>query len=301
MNDRLPRPSPRVLQAGRHTFDLAPGAPVMMGIVNTNAGSFSDRTAPGSVDNLVQRAVTMVEDGAGVIDIGFDSGVTYNEPIPVQEQIRRGIPLVERLVALGVPVSLDTPNPEVARAGLDAGACLLNDVSGLAEPAFLDLAVEYSAALCLLHTRAPHKVEHFPVYDDVVADVAGFLAQLTERALAAGVESSQLVLDPGFDYAKRPHETVDVIRGVAELEPLDRPYLFGISRKYFAGVLTGAPPAERLPETLATLAYLKDWPAIMRVHDVGAAQRFISVLRVLEEGQFPDYDQLDDGLKWVRA
>lgn len=273
-----------------------------MGILNTNPGSFSDSTAPGDFSGLVARAEELITAGADIIDVGFDSGVTYNDPIPADQQIARGIPIVRHLTGLGVPVSLDTPNATVARAGLDEGACLLNDVSGLADPDFAGLAREFGAGLCLLHTRAAHKVEHFPDYEDVVADVRDFLGGLIATALADGVAEDQLVLDPGLDYAKRPHETALVLQNLDVLETFGRPYLLGISRKYFAGIITGTAPADRLPETLATLAYLRQWPGIVRVHDVDMVRRFLDITEVLDGATpFPSYDQSADGLKWVRS
>lgn len=295
------------LVAGGFTFRFEPYRPLVMGIVNTNPGSFSDSAAPGGFDDLLAKALAVVEAGADIVDVGFDSGVTYNAPIPAAEQIANGIPLVAELARRGVAVSLDTPNPEVARAGLDAGAVLLNDVSGLAEPALADLAAEYGAALCVLHTRAPHKVEHFPDYStlpsgDVVQDVVDFVGELITTAAGHGVPAERIVVDPGFDYAKRPHETVAVIQQIDRLAGYRRPYLFGVSRKYFAGIITGTAPADRLPETLATIAYLRRHSGFMRVHDVAVVRRFLSVLEILDGvTPFPPYDQLDDDLKWVRT
>ena len=294
------------LVAGAFTFRFAPYQPLVMGIVNTNPGSFSDSTAPGGFDDLLARALAVVDAGADIVDIGFDSGVTYNAPIPASEQIAGGVPLVAELARRGVPVSLDTPNPDVARAGLDAGAVLLNDVSGLAEPALAELAAEFGAALCVLHTRAPHKVEHFPDYaalpsGDVVQDVVDFIGEQIDRAAELGVPAERIVVDPGFDYAKRPHETVAVIQAIDRLDAFARPYLFGVSRKYFAGIVTGAAPADRLPETLATIAYLRRHPGFVRVHDVAIVRRFLDITEILDGATpFPPYDQLDDDLKWVR-
>ena len=271
-----------------------------MGIVNTNAGSFSDASLPGNHEDLLRKALDLVDAGADLIDVGFDSGVTHSQSVPIKEQIQAGLPLVRALAQRGVPVSVDTTKPEVAQAALDVGACLINDVSGLADPRLADLASRYSAALCLMHTRAPHKVEHFPEYADVVDDVVDHLEALVAEALRHGLDQQQLVLDPGLDYAKRPHETVRVIRQCDRLEHLDRPYLFGVSRKYFAGIITGAPPPDRLPETLATVGFLRSLPCIMRVHDVAEVHRYLQVYRILDGvDSFPAYDQSDDSLKWV--
>ena len=199
----------------------------------------------------MQRGLALAAEGADLVDVGAESGVTYSPPATADEEAARVVPLVERLVAEGVSVSVDTWKPEVARAALDAGAVMLNDVSGLRDPALAELAARTGAALVLMHTRAEPKREAFPDYDDVVADVEAFLRERIALARAHGVDDEQLVLDPGPDFAKTPEQTVAVLRELDRLHALGRPLLLAVSRKYFLGAITGRPPAERLAGTLA--------------------------------------------------
>lgn len=283
---------------------LEPGRPLIMGIVNANPDSFSDVVRADSLDRQLALALALVADGADIIDVGGESGVTYNAPTPPGEEAARVVPLVEALVAHGVTVSVDTWKPAVARAALGAGAAILNDVSGLRDPELATLAAQTGAALVIMHTRAEPKQATFPDYDgDVVADVESFLRERVSTALAHGVGLDQILLDPGPDFAKTPAETVAVLRALDRLQALGRPLLLAISRKYFVGAITGRAPADRLAGTLAAAAWAVDaGAAILRVHDVGAVHDLLAVKAVLEgRAEVPDFDGADDGLKWIRA
>jgi dihydropteroate synthase len=275
-----------------------------MGIVNANPDSFSDAERTDTLERQVRRALALVADGADLIDVGGESGVTYNEVTPAEEESARIVPLVERLAAEGVSVSVDTWKPAVASAALDAGAAMLNDVSGLRDPAVASLAAESGAALVLMHTRAEPKQTAFPDYDgDVVADVEAFLRERMALARAHGVGDEQLVLDPGPDFAKTPAQTVAVLRSLDRLRALGRPLLLAVSRKYFLGAITGRPPAERLAATLGAAAWAVDaGAAILRVHDVAAVRDLLAVKAVLDgHAEVPNFDVADEKLKWIRA
>jgi dihydropteroate synthase len=283
---------------------IEPGRPLLMGIVNANPDSFSDAVRADTLQQQVQRGLELAAEGADIVDVGGESGVTYNDPTPLDEEAARVVPLVEALVGHGLAVSVDTWKPAVARAALQAGAVMLNDVSGLRDPEMATLAAKTGAALVIMHTRAAPKEPTFPPYEgDVVGDVETFLRERVAQALARGVGMDQLVLDPGPDFAKTPAETVAVLRALDRLEALGRPLLLAISRKYFVGAITGRPPGERLAGTLAAAAWAVDaGAAILRVHDVGAVRDLLSVKAVLEgRAEVPDYDESDDGLKWIRA
>jgi dihydropteroate synthase len=285
------------------TVTIEPGRPLVMGIVNANPDSFSDAVHHETLDGQVERALRLVADGADLIDVGGESGVTYNQPTAPEREAARVVPLVRRLVAEGIIVSVDTWKPEVARAALDAGAAMLNDVSGLRDPALAALAAETGAALVLMHTRAAPKEAAFPAYRDVAGDVEAFLRERLERTRTAGVADEQIVLDPGPDFAKTPEETVAVLRALPRLQALGRPLLLAISRKYFLGAITGRPPAQRLAGTLAAAAWAVDaGAAILRVHDVAAVRDLLAVKAVLDgRAEVPDFDALDEELKWIRA
>ena len=263
-------------------LELEPGRPLVMGIVNASPESFSDGVAVGGLDDQVRRALALREEGADLIDVGGESGVTDRPPISAEEEAARVVPLVERLAAEGIVVSVDTWKPEVAGAATAAGAALVNDVSGLRDPALADACAESGAGLVVMHTRAEPKVKEFPEYDDVMADVLAFLRERIALARERGVGEEQIVVDPGPDFAKTPAETVEVLRRLPELRELGRPVLLAISRKDFVGAITGRPPHERLGGTLAALAAgAGAGAAIVRVHDVAAAVDFLKVRDVL--------------------
>lgn len=283
---------------------IEPGRPLVMGIVNANPDSFSDDVRTDTLERQVARALALVAEGADIVDVGGESGVTYNHSTPPALEIARVVPLVERLVAEEVLVSVDTWKADVARAAVEAGAVMLNDVSGLRDPAIAALAAESGAALVLMHTRAAPKEAAFPDYDgDVTGDVEAFLRERMEQARAQGVAEEQLVLDPGPDFAKTPAQTVEVLRSLPRLHALGRPLLLAISRKYFLGAITGRPPAERLAATLAAAAWAVDaGAAILRVHDVAAVRDLLSVKAVLDgRAEVPEFDAMDEELKWIRA
>jgi dihydropteroate synthase len=269
--------------------------PRLMGIVNANPDSFSD---PGerTLDELVADALAQVEAGADMIDVGGESGVTHIAPVSADEESARVVPLVERLVAEGVTVSVDTWKPAVADAALNAGAALINDVSGLRDPAVADACARHDAGLVLMHTRAQPKVKSFPDYDDVVEDVREFLAERIELARDRGVADDKIVIDPGPDFAKTPDETVAVLRRLGELRELGYPILLAVSRKDFVGALTGRRPAERLAGTLGAIAALAEHADILRVHDVAAVAEFLRVREALE-GDARSVPALDPALR----
>jgi len=254
-----------------------------MGIVNANPDSFSD---PGArtLDALTGDALAQVEAGADMIDVGGESGVTHTEPVSSVEESARVLPLVERLVAEGITVSVDTWKPEVADAVLAAGAALINDVSGLRDPAVADACVRHDAGLVVMHTRAEPKVKSFPDYDDVVEDVRELLAERTALARERGVAEDKIVIDPGPDFAKTPEETVAVLRRLPELRELGYPILLAVSRKDFVGALTGRRPSERLAGTLGAIAAAGRHADILRVHDVAEVADFLRVLDALDGG-----------------
>jgi dihydropteroate synthase len=273
-----------------------------MGIVNANPDSFSDAVRRTTLDAQVEHALALVRDGADLIDVGGESGVTYTGISAAEVEIARVAPLVEALVAEGVVVSVDTWKPAVAEAALAAGAHLLNDVSGLRDPALADLAASCDAGLVVMHTRAAPKEEHFHDYGgDVVGDTVAFLRERVELARARGVRT--VITDPGPDFAKTPAESVEVLRAIDAVCDLGEPWLAAVGNKYFLGAITGRAPSDRLAGTLAALGFAADRGAAMaRVHDVAAAADFLAVRTVLAgDEEFPDFDRGDDALKWIRS
>jgi len=286
------------------TLELQPGRPLVMGIVNTGPDSFSDAVRLDTLERQLEHALRLVAEGADLIDVGGESGVTYTGVTAAEVEIGRVVPLVERLCAEGVLVSVDTWKPQVARACAAAGASILNDVSGLADPELADVAAQTGMGLVVMHTRARPKEAHFAGYGGgVVADVELFLRERIAFAAERGVDPEQVIVDPGPDFAKTPAESAAVLRALPALHALGRPILLPVSRKYFVGAITGRAPADRLAGTLAALGHgVAAGAAIVRVHDVAQAVDFLRVWRVLEGlDEVPEFDAQDDGLKWIRA
>ena len=257
------------------------GRPWLMGIVNATPDSFSDAGRHQTLDQRVELAASLLDAGAQVIDIGGESGVTNRPAVTPEVEIDRVVPLIERVSReLGARVSVDTYKPDVARAAIAAGACIVNDVSGLRYPELADVCAETGAGLVLMHTRAEPKQKLLdPSYDGrMVADVRGFLEQLIVLAVGRGVQFEQLMLDPGPDFAKTPAQTVEVLRALGDLQVLERPILLAVSRKDFVGALTGRGPRDRLAGTLAAIGHGVDAGAhMLRVHDVAATADFLAV------------------------
>lgn len=271
-----------ILRLGQREFELTPGRPLVMGVVNASPESFSDGGRWATLDAQVERAHELVAEGADLVDVGGESGVTGVPALPAAEEAARVVPLVERLAGEGIAVSVDTWKPAVARAALEAGAVMINDVSGLRDPELADACAEARAGLVVMHTRVAPKVKEFPAYDDVVADVAGYLREKLALAIERGVEAERTVVDPGPDFAKTPAQTVEVLRALACLGELGRPLLLAVSRKDFVGALTGRAPGERLAGTLAAIGAGVDAGAsIVRVHDVAATVDFLTVRAAL--------------------
>jgi dihydropteroate synthase len=286
------------------TIEPVAGEPVLMGIVNASPDSFSDAVRLGTLDEQVAHALALVADGAAIIDVGGESGVTYTDVSADDVEADRVVPLVRALVAEDVTVSVDTWKAGVAERALDAGAHLINDTSGLADPRIAELCAASGAGLVVMHTRAAPKQVGFPDYGgELRADVLSFLAERLALARDHGVSDEQLIVDPGPDFAKTPAESVEVMGDLRSLHALGRPILAAISRKYFVGAITGRAPQHRLAGTLAALAEAADaGAAIARIHDVRDAADFLAVRAVLRgERPLPDFDAGDEQLKWIRS
>jgi dihydropteroate synthase len=276
----------RTLRAGSHTIELG-DRPWLMGVLNANPDSFSGRG--GEIE------------GADIVDVGGESAITGRPAVAVEEEIARVVPVVERLVAEARIVSVDTYKPAVAEAAIAAGASIVNDVSGLRDPALAEVCARTGAALVVMHTRAAPKerLQDAGAYEDVVADVAAFLRERTSVALDRGVPRERIVVDPGPDFAKTPAQTIAVLRRVEALHELGFPLLLAVSRKDFVGALTGRRPSERGPGTLAAVAHGVDAGAhLLRVHDVRATADFLVVRSALRgEREVPAGLALPDALR----
>jgi dihydropteroate synthase len=273
-----------------------------MGIVNATPDSFSDGGRRPDLESRAAHAAELIDEGADVIDVGGESGVTNRAPVSGAEEIERVEPLIGRLAAaFDVPLSIDTYKPVVAKAAIDAGAAMINDPSGLFDPGIADLCADSGAALVITHTRAQPKQKLVrPRYDDIIDDVKGFLAQRIEQVLGAGVAEGQIILCPGPDMGKDPVHTIELLRRLTEVRELGFPLLLALSRKDFIGALTERPPRARLAGTLAAVAVaLESGPGLLRVHDVGEVSDFLTVRAALRgDLAVPDDLLLSDDLRW---
>ncbi len=265
---------------------LAVDRPLIMGVLNATPDSFSDGGEFADVDSRVTRARQMLQEGADILDVGGESAVTNRPAVAVEEEIERVCPLIVRLVGeLGATVSVDTYKPAVAKAAVQAGAVIVNDTSGLRDMELAQICADSGAGLVVMHTRAaPKKKIENPDYKDVVEDVVTFLTEKMEIAVGLGVDSDQIILDPGPDFAKKPSQTVETLRALPELHKLGRPLLLALSRKDFIGAINKTMPRARGAGTLAAVGYcLERGGQIYRVHEVEATKQYIDVWLALRE------------------
>jgi dihydropteroate synthase len=263
-----------------------------MGILNVTPDSFADGGLYRNPDAAAEAGARMAEAGADIIDIGGESTRPGAEPVGEAEELRRVMPVVERLASrLPTPISIDTYKARVAREAVAAGAAIINDVSGLQyEPALAHVAAETGAALVLMHTRGRSTdMYERAVYADVPAEVRDELHQAIRRAEAGGVRREAVILDPGFGFAKRARQSIELLARLAALAPLDRPILAGPSRKSFLQAAIGdRPPADRDWATAAAVAAsILAGAHIVRVHNVAAMVDVVRVADRIREGAEP--------------
>jgi dihydropteroate synthase len=273
------------MQIGARLFH-GPG-PFVMGIVNATPDSFSDGGRFLDPAAAIAHALRLAEEGADLVDVGGESTRPGSPSVAAEEEIRRVVPVIEGLRARGfaLPISIDTTKAVVARAALAAGADLVNDVSGLADPGLAPVVAQAGAPVVLMHTRGtPADMQSRTTYGDVVAEVRAALLETLRRAEAAGIATEKTILDPGLGFAKTPEHNLELLARLRELRDLGRPLLVGPSRKSFIGKVTGAPVEDRLPGTLAavTVSVLAD-AEFLRVHDVAAARQAAQVAAAIRD------------------
>lgn len=271
-----------ILRAGNRRLELG-SRPLLMGILNATPDSFSEERGEEPLSTRVARGRALIAAGADLLDIGGESARGDRPAVSVEEEISRVCGLIEALAGDAL-ISVDTYKPEVAAAAIEAGASIVNDVSGLRDLRLAGLCAETGAALVLMHTAvAPKGTLLDPAtYQDVVIDVVDFLRERIAATRTAGVADEQLILDPGPDFAKTPAQTVAVLRRLDSIRQFGRPILLAASRKDFVGAITGRAPAERDPGTLAALGYgVEHGASILRVHDVAGARDYFEVRAVL--------------------
>lgn len=265
-------------------FDLTPqldcagrllklDAPRVMGIVNVTPDSFSDGGSHDSTDAAVAHGLRLAAEGADLLDVGGESTRPGAGEVPVEEELRRVIPVIERLAAeTSLPISVDTSKPEVMRAAVAAGAGLINDVFALRREGALDAAAAAGVPVVLMHMQGePRTMQSAPDYDDLVGEVHRFLAERIFACEMAGIPKKSIVLDPGYGFGKTTAHNLLLLRQQSRLLDLGLPLLAGLSRKRFLGEITGREVGERLHASVAAAVLAAEYGArVLRVHDVAA-------------------------------
>jgi dihydropteroate synthase len=255
--------------------------PVVMGVLNVTPDSFSDGGRFVRLDDAVEHGMQMAEEGAAIIDIGGESTRPGAEPVGLDEELRRVVPVIARVRSRTQAVlSVDTSKPEVMHAAAAAGASMINDVRALREPGALEAAVMSGCAVCLMHMLGePRTMQVSPAYEDVLAEVRLFLEERVESCLAAGLPAERLVLDPGFGFGKTLQHNLELLRRLDEISVNGLPVMAGLSRKSMVGALTGRTAADRVHGSvaLAVIAALSG-ASILRVHDVAATVDALKVV-----------------------
>jgi dihydropteroate synthase len=277
------------MRIGARLFD-GPG-PFLMGVVNVTPDSFSDGGLFLDAEAAVSRALRIAEEGADLVDVGGESTRPGAPAVTAEEEIRRVVPVVERLRArrFPLPISVDTSKGAVARAALEAGADLVNDVTALSDPDLARAVADAGAPVVLMHMRGtPADMQARAEYRDVVAEVSRELGAALDRAEAAGIARERTLLDPGIGFAKTAEQSIELLARVGELRSLGRPLLVGPSRKSFIGKITGAPVGDRLPGTLAAVAAcVLAGVELLRVHDVAACRQSADLAAALRAARGP--------------
>lgn len=271
------------LQCRRFRLDLS--QPHVMGILNVTPDSFSDGGQHHQKDQAIKHALQMVEDGATIIDIGGESTRPNASAVALEEEIRRVIPVVEALSTHDVIMSIDTSQPEVMRAAVQAGAHIWNDVRALTRPQALETAAELNIPVVLMHMRGePTNMNQLDQYDNVTEDVIYELQQRLDQAIAVGVRKENIIIDPGFGFAKNAQQNFQLLNEFWKLNRMGYPILSGLSRKRFIGeALNGVPAQERaVGSVTGHLLSIQQGASIVRAHDVKATRDAIKVWNMMQ-------------------
>jgi dihydropteroate synthase len=276
----------KALVCGRYRLSL--DRPLVMGVLNITPDSFADGGVFLDLSDATDRVRQMLGEGADIVDIGGESTRPGAAPTPEASELERVIPLLQNIRlacdARGVPISVDTRKPVVMRAAIAAGASMINDINALRAAGAIEALSEGSAAVCLMHMQGePATMQQSATYDDVVADVAAFLAERASACVAAGIDRQRIVLDPGFGFGKTVEHNLTLLRRLSEIAALGYPLLAGLSRKSTIGMLTGRGVDDRMAGSVAAaLAAVARGAAIVRVHDVRETADALKVWRAVQ-------------------
>ncbi|NLI30157.1 MAG: dihydropteroate synthase [Nitrospiraceae bacterium] len=265
-----------------------------MGVINVTPDSFSDGGRYREPASAVDHALHLVAEGADILDIGGESTRPGAEPVSAEEELLRTIPVIEQLArTVSVPISIDTCKAEVARRALEAGASIINDISGFRfDPDMPAVAARYQAGVCLMHIRGtPRDMQINPVYEAMIPEIMDYLRESIALARAAGVADSHIMLDPGIGFGKTFEQNLMILNRLDEFTELGYPLLVGVSRKAFLGrILGNAPVTERLEATAAAVAIAAyNGAHVVRVHDVKEISKTLRVIDAIRLEQIGEY------------
>jgi dihydropteroate synthase len=273
------------LQCGRFRLPLRPqrGIPLVMGVLNITPDSFSDGGRYQSLEMALSHAEQMIADGVDIIDIGGESSRPGAEPLPLDEELRRVMPVIYALRDCGKPLSIDTYKPAVMREAIVAGVDMVNDISGFRSAEALTAVNDSDCALCIMHMqKTPQTMQESPQYEDIVNEVSTFFKERVDAIEAAGVDRDRLCIDPGFGFGKTLAHNLELLKNIGKIQDsLDLPLLAGLSRKSMIGSITGRSVDRRLAGSLAaTLAAVAHGAQIVRVHDVAETVDALKIWQV---------------------
>jgi len=251
---------------------------LIMGILNITPDSFSDGGKYFNQADAYDRAMRLIEEGADILDVGGESTRPGSDPLPLQEELDRILPVISRIASESqIPISVDTYKAETARHAIEAGAYLVNDISGLSfDPAMASVVAERDAMVCIMHIQgSPKNMQINPMYEDVVCDIKKWLTRQADYGVSQGIPQDHIIIDPGIGFGKTTKHNLEILRRLNEFREMGYPVLIGTSRKSFIGkILGGLPPEERMEGTAASVAIsIAKGANIVRVHDVREMKR----------------------------
>ncbi len=275
----MPAAAATIWTCGAYRIDLS--TPRIMGIVNVTPDSFSDGGQFFDADVALAQAHRLIDEGADILDVGGESTRPGAPEVGIDEELRRVLPLIEALRDSGVPISIDTSKPEVMRAALSAGACIVNDVYALRQPGAIDAVAASDCGIVLMHMQGtPRTMQQSPQYEDVTREVSQFLRERAATVMQAGIAKTRLAVDPGFGFGKTPAHNWTLLAQLASLDVDGLPVLAGLSRKSMLGQATGRAVTERVVASAsAALVAVQHGARILRVHDVAATRDALAVWR----------------------
>ena len=274
-----------ILRFKHKSLDLSSRTHIM-GILNVTPDSFSDGGRFHRFEDAIAQGMRMIQEGADIIDVGGESTRPGSDPVTLEEELSRVIPVISTLAQkTEVPISIDTYKSEVARRALDAGAQMINDISALRfDPEMKKIAGEYQVPVVLMHIKGtPKDMQKDPSYDDVIGEIAQYLRESIQLAQEGGVEKERILIDPGIGFGKRLVDNLNILKNLREFSILKCPILIGCSRKSFIGKILDLPLEERLEGSLAALAVaIMNGASIVRVHDVKESKRVADLVDAIK-------------------